>query len=231
MVACGASRADTGQFDAANHFYEAGKFDQAKSAYDQLVKSGPWSANLFYNRGNAEWKLGDAGRAALDYERALSLDPFHPQARANLGFVREQTGAKVAEQQWWQRALDAINASTASVLLSVCGWVALFSLAIALLRPEERTGPIVTLAICLLLGGYAAGSLWESNTLATKAIVVAKSVQARDAPADVAPVADTLPAGSEVLAPEERGQWTYCTLPDGNRAWVPADAIQRVIQG
>jgi tetratricopeptide (TPR) repeat protein len=222
--------ADTSQFDTANQLYEAGKFSDAKQAYDQLVKAGPWSANLYYNRGNAEWKLGDPGNAAADYERALALEPSHPQARANLDFVREQTGAKTADQPWWERALSAIDANTSALLLSASAWAALFCLAVALLRPAGRTGPVVTLAICLLLAGYAAGCLWEANGQATKAIVIAKSTQARVAPADVAPVADLLPAGSEVLAPEERGPWTYCTLPDGARAWIPTDALVRVTQ-
>ncbi len=219
---------DTTQFDKANTLYEAGKYDEAKQAYAQLVKSGPLSANLFYDLGNTEWKLGNGGEAAADYERALALEPSHPQALANLDFVREQTGAKTATLEWWERALGAIDASTAALLLSVCGWVALFCLAVLLLRPAGRTGPVATLTICLLAGGYAAGCLWEANGQATKAIVIAKSTQAREAPADVAPVADVLPAGSEVLAPEERGPWTYCTLPDGTRAWVATDALERV---
>jgi len=232
LLACAVSRgADTtytAQFDSANQLYEAKKFDQAKAAYDQIVKAGPWSANLYYNRGNAEWKLGDSGAAALDYERALALDASHPQARANLDFVRDQTGAKIATQQWWERALGAMDGDIASVVLSVSGWIALFCLAVALLRADGRTGPIATLTICLLIAAYATGCLWESNSQATKAIVIAKSTQAREAPADVAPIADVLPAGSEVLAPEVRGPWTYCTLPDGNRAWVPTDALEKV---
>ena len=232
MLAFGAARGadtpNTGQFDKANGLYEAGKYDEAKQAYGDLVKSGPLSANLFYNLGNAEWKLGNGGEAAADYERALALDPSHPQARANLDFVREQTGAKTATQEWWERALGAIDASTAAMLLAVCAWVALFCLAVMLLRPAGRSGPVVTLTICLLVGGYAGGCLWEANGQATKAVVIAKLTQAREAPADVAPVADTLPAGSEVLAPEERGPWTYCTLPDGTRAWVPTEALENV---
>jgi tetratricopeptide (TPR) repeat protein len=235
LLACGflnragaADAAPPAQFDAANQLYEAKKFDEAKKAYDQLVRTGPCSANLYYNRGNAQWKLGNGGAAIADYERALALEPSHPQARANLDFARDQTGAKTAQQQWWERALGAVDASAASVLLSVCGWTALFCLAIALLTPQARTGAVMTLAICLLAGGYSAGCLWEANTQSTKAIVVAKSAQAREAPADVAPIADVLPAGSEVLAPEVRGPWTYCTLPDGNRAWVPSDALEKV---
>ena len=46
------------------------------------------------------------------------------------------------------------------------------------------------------------------------------------------PMADVLPAGSEVLAPENHGTWTYCTLPDGTtRAWVPTDTIEKVKPG
>jgi len=232
LLACGAARgADTSQFDAANQLYEAGKFGEARQAYAGMVKSGPLSANLLYNLGNAEWKLGNGGEAAADYERALALEPSHPQARANLEFVREQTGARTAQRRWWQEALGAIDANTAALMLAVCGWVAMFCLAVVLLRPAGRSGPVITLAICLLAAAYAAGCLWQANGEATKAVVIAKSTQARMAPTDVAPVADVLPAGSEVLAPEERGPWTYCTLPDGTRAWVPTDAIERVKPG
>jgi tetratricopeptide (TPR) repeat protein len=220
--------ADTTQFDTANRLYEAGKFIEAKQANTQLAKTGPLSANLFYNLGNTEWKLGNGGEAAADYERALLLEPAHPQARANLDFVREQTGARTATQEWWERALGALDANTAALLLSVSGWAALFCLAVALMRPAARTGPVMTLLLCLLVAAYAGACLWEASGRATKAVVIAKSTEARVAPADVAPVADTLPAGSEVLAPEERGPWTYCTLPDGTRAWVPSDAIERV---
>src|ERR1700721_645020 len=112
LLACGLARgADTSQFDAANQLYEAGKFGEARDAYVHMLKTGPLSANLYYNLGNAEWKLGNGGEAAADYERALALEPSHPQARANLDFIREQTGAKTATQEWWQRALGAIDAN------------------------------------------------------------------------------------------------------------------------
>jgi len=216
-------------FDKANALYEANKFDEARHAYDQLVRTGPWSANLFYNRANTEWKLGDAGHAIADYERALTLEPSHPQARANLDYVRDQTGAKTISLQWWERALSAIHPDAAAILLAVCAWVALFSLVAAWTRPAPRTGPIATVAISLLLAAYATGSIREAA--GAKSIVIAKSAQARVAPADVAPVADTLPAGSEVRAPEGRGPWTYCTLPDGRSAWVPSDALEKLNPG
>ena len=235
LAGLGAARADSTdnetQFDKANGLYDAGKYADAKDAYEALVKSGRWSANLFYNLGNAEWKLGSGGEAAADYERALRLEPSHPQARANLDFVREQTGAKTATQEWWEQALGAMDANTAALLLSMCGWMGLFCLAIALLRPSARTGSVVALLFCVVASGFAGGSLWEAHTQESKAVIIAKTAQTRVAPADVSPVADVLPAGSEVLSPEVRGPWTYCTLPDGTRAWVPTDAIEKVTEG
>jgi tetratricopeptide (TPR) repeat protein len=229
LALCGSARgADTSGFDKANGLYEAGKYSDAQTAYSQLVQTGPWSANLFYNLGNAEWKLGNAGAAAADYESALMLDSSHPQARANLDFVRQQTGARLPSPTWRQEALQVLDTNTATILLAVCGWAALFCLAVILTRSGDRTGPVVTLTICLLAAAYAAGCLWEGTTLANRAVVVAKSADARVAPADVAPLADELPAGSEVLGPQERGGWTYCTLPDGTQAWVKSTDIQMV---
>jgi tetratricopeptide (TPR) repeat protein len=234
LLCAGAGAADLAgysDYDKANSFYETKDYAKAKEAYDALVSSGPWSANLFYNRGNAEWKLGDGGKAALDYERALALEPSHPQARANLEFVRDQTGAKTAEQTWQERVLTTMSGDAAAVLAAACGWVGLFCVAVAVLRREGRVGPVATLVMCVLVGAYAGGCVWEAGIEGTKAIVVAKSAQARVAPADAAPIADVLPAGSEVLAPEVRGPWTYCTLPDGTRAWVLTDAVEKVKLG
>ena len=42
-----------GDFDEANSLYDAGKFGEAKQVYEKLAGRGEWSANLFYDLGNA----------------------------------------------------------------------------------------------------------------------------------------------------------------------------------
>ena len=83
-------RAD--DFEDANQLYDAGKFGEAKRTYERLVGRGEWSANLFYNLGNAAYRSGSLGKAVLNYERALALDGSQAEARANLKWLREQTG-------------------------------------------------------------------------------------------------------------------------------------------
>jgi tetratricopeptide (TPR) repeat protein len=221
---------DTAKFDVANQMYVAGKYDEAMAAYNQLERSGPISANLYYDIGNTSWKLGDGGEAAANYVRALELDPSHPQARANLDFVREQLGSKVPTPMWWENVLSVLDANVATVVAAICVWAVLFCVAIMILR-ANRVGPILTLVICVLTGAYAGGCIWEASVQGERAIVIATSLDARAAPAEAAPVTDTLPAGSEVSSPEVRGDWTYCMLPSGTPAWVPTKGLERVTPG
>ena len=58
---------------------------------------------MFYNLGNAQYRAGDLGRAILNYERALALEPQHPEAEANLRLVRDKARALELQSNWWDR--------------------------------------------------------------------------------------------------------------------------------
>src|SRR4030081_2618451 len=95
-ILCGAVSAASsfaqaeGDFTKANQEYAQGHFKEAISGYEALVRAGQWSANLFYDLGNAYFRTSDFGRAILNYERALALQPNHPEAQANLSLARDQ---------------------------------------------------------------------------------------------------------------------------------------------
>src|SRR6266550_8158957 len=50
------------EFAKANQDYAQGHFKEAISGYETLVRSGQWSANLFYDLGNAYFRAGNFGR-------------------------------------------------------------------------------------------------------------------------------------------------------------------------
>jgi hypothetical protein len=82
-----------------------------------------------------------------------------------------------------------------------------------------------------VVAAYSGGALWLTAQERGTAIVVAKSVEARLAPADSAGLADSLPAGSRVRVLSERGDWVYCELPGEARGWVPQSTIEKVRLG
>lgn len=217
------------EFEEANQFYAQGKFQDAKQRYDALVKSGNWSAHLFYNLADAEWKLGNPGAAALNYERALALEPSLPEARANLQFLQGQTGAKLEPARWWRRLLANWSANAYAVMAAAGAWIAIFFVAaIALRRRAESGARWLGAAVGALACAYGLGGAFLYERNGALAIVTAKRAEARFAPTDTAPIADTLPTASRVRVLQERGPWTYAELPGGARAWVATDAIARV---
>ena len=47
------------EFAKANQEYAQGHFKEAISGYEAFVRSGQWSANLFYDLGNAYFRTGE----------------------------------------------------------------------------------------------------------------------------------------------------------------------------
>jgi tetratricopeptide (TPR) repeat protein len=93
-------------FDKANQEYAQGHFPEAISRYEALVRAGQCGANLFYDLGNAYFRVGDFGRAILNYERALALERHHPEAAANLQIARDEARALELQQSWPERYLQ-----------------------------------------------------------------------------------------------------------------------------
>ena len=81
------------QFAKANQEYAGGDFKAAIADYEELVRSGQDTPNVFYNLGNAYFRQNNFGRAILNYERALALEPHHPEAQANLRVARDEARA------------------------------------------------------------------------------------------------------------------------------------------
>jgi Tetratricopeptide repeat. len=214
------------EFEKGNHEFADRNFKDAIASYESVVKSGEWSANLFYNLANAYYRERDVGRAILNYERALRIDPHHPEAQANLRLTREETHALELSPSPATRFLDVVNPSVLAIAVASLFWAA-FILLIWRIRTANVVAAICCLIACAIcaLGIY---SIEHGIRGATGAIVVQDNLEARVATADSAQSILALPAGSEVLVLQPRGDWSYVVLPTNRRGWVSAKAIARI---
>jgi len=216
-------------FEDANLLYDQGKYTEAKKLYDGIVLNGHYSAEVFYNLGNTEFRLDKGGAAILDYERALSLSPNNPEVQANLAYARAQTGAKIAENDWRDSIIANLGANSYCWMAAVTAWICIFALAALFLKMRPSPTPLWLTALCsAAVCGYAVFAIYHLEKNDSVAIVTVKSADARYAPADNSTLAATLPAGSRVWILERRGPWIYCRLPDNNAAWISADSIEKV---
>ncbi|MCF0177645.1 MAG: BatD family protein, partial [Bacteroidales bacterium] len=83
------------QWESANELYASGDFQQALEQYIAIEQSGLVSPQLYYNIGNAYYRLGNTARSVLYYERALKLDPSYSDAANNLAIVQRSVLDKI----------------------------------------------------------------------------------------------------------------------------------------
>src|SRR5438876_3124293 len=219
------------EFAKANQAFAQGHFKEAIANYETLIRDGQWSANVFYDLGNAYFRTGDFGRAILNYERALALERHHPEATANLQIARDEAHALELPPNWPESYLQFATINQYSITAAVAFWIAAFCLAALIFTPRRSAAMISLLLVMLLVFAGAIFAIWQvergskGNALA---IVTGKDVQARLATADTANAVLALPPGSEVKILSTRGDWTYVALPNNLRGWIPAKNAERV---
>ena len=78
----------------ADSAYINEEYDKAIVIYESLLQEGE-SGEIYYNLGNAYFKQDELGRAILNYERALLLQPGNADVNANLDIARAKTVDKI----------------------------------------------------------------------------------------------------------------------------------------
>ena len=219
------------QFVKANQEYAAGDFKAAIDDYEALVRAGQDTANLFYNLGNAYFRKSDFGRAILNYERALALDPHHPEAEANVRIARDEARALELVPTRSDRLFAFANENRFVVAAAIAFWMGIFSI-VAWIIGRRRSRGAFALSILSLsifaIAVVASYQLSHGKNGRGLAVVTGDKVEARLATADNANRVLTLPAGSEIKIVSQRGDWIYAALPNSLRGWIPANGAEQV---
>lgn len=77
-------------FLQGNNLYSSKQYDQAIAKYNIILEKGFESPALYYNLGNAYYRLGKLGYAILNYERARRLAPNDKEISNNLHFLQNK---------------------------------------------------------------------------------------------------------------------------------------------
>lgn len=218
--------------------YESAKYDDAVKLWLGAGKYEELSADTLYNIGNACYRSGSPGHAALYYRRALARDSGHQEARQNLRFIERKHGAIVVHRPEYQYALARFPLSAWQ---ATC-WTGLWLCGLALLvfpatRPGARLRVVAVAALVLAPLLVSVGALgWryfpndaEFAPLAKQAIIIAEETALHTDAARTAPEVIDAPPGSLCEIITESGRWAYVAFATKTRGWVPVEAIEKVI--
>jgi hypothetical protein len=227
------------EFERGNTFYRDGKYDQAVSAYESILKQGLASSSLYFNIGNCYYRLGKIAPAILAYERALRLQPNDADIKHNLNLVNLKTSDQIEPLpelffiEWLRSFSAVVPLHTTARLFAAC-WLLLFaalSMFYLLANPvglRLLRGLSIVLAIALIpLTVVLVTQIIDSRNR-TDAVIMASVVTAKSSPDAQSVDAFVAHEGLKVKLSDAVGEWTKIVLPDGKVGWIRAQDCERI---
>jgi len=218
----------------ANQAYLEDRYEEAAGLYERIVERGQINGHVFFNLGNTYVRLGELGRAILNYRKASVLLPRDGDLKANLQYARSLAKDRIEEASpslwntlaFWYFGMNLWELLIALVLFNLIFWSsALFNL----YRNSEwaKWSLWLSLLLTLVLGASAGMKATESFRNAGGVLLE-----------DEAPVRagfsrnDTtlfvLHEGAEFTILDEEQGWWKIALADGKKGWVAAPSGGRV---
>jgi tetratricopeptide (TPR) repeat protein len=224
-------------FDEGNQRYQQGDYSGALAAYEQALGSGYASGALYYNMGNAYYRLDEIGHAIRYYERARQLMPEDRALLHNLDIARARTTDQFSQipdpfwRSWWRQLVAAVGARglfVAGLLLYVLA-ATLFGYRLWTGRrsPWHRRFLAFSLVTAVLLVGLAfAASVYE--VAHRRAVVLADRIVLRQAPTPQASTELDLHEGAVVEVLGAQQSWLEVRLPNGATGWIEAATVGEI---
>lgn len=219
-----------------NDAYSKSDFVGAANAYNAILESGFFSADLYYNLGNAYYRQEEYGLAILNYERALRLKPNFRDARHNLQIATSKTEDEITALpelfivQWTRSATALLSPTgwrvTLLVLFAVLATLVVFVFLLRDYAGRRRAllGSIVTtFLIAIALSCTIAASLRERSH--DDAIVTTPMLVVKSSPESGSIDKMILHEGTKVTIDETLGEWHKIHIADGNTGWVSANEV------
>ena len=221
-------------FEQGNRAYAEGDYGAAREAYDQLVKAGSRNPAVFLNLGHADFRLGRDVAAAINYRRALALEPGNSAARSSLEHVLGKLGVPAPGLGAAEVIGKYISFDLLALIGSMLFWLGIILVVFAVFSVKRRPGLAVLGVLIAIAGATLVAAAWAGDSrvaLAKTSIVVGDAVDARSTPADNAQKLADLPMGTPVRVIAARDDWSLVRLPVGVDGWVRSAALEPVFPG
>lgn len=233
--------------------YTERRYADAVADFEQVAALGYHSADLYYNLGNAYFKLGqerlngigrpfasgELGRAVLNYRRALRLDPSMTDARYNLELAVDYTNDTQAIPEpliasLWHSLRDKATSNSWATLSLIGLALALVALLVYLLA-ERALYRKIAFALCvvlvLLFVLFLSLSLSQRAAMKerTRAVVICNDTTPVHASPDSASKVIRQPSQGVTLTTLRNHEgWSEILFADGEKGWIRTSQIELI---
>ena len=224
-------------FDRANKAYNEGEYTVAITDYEKILEKGEHSAELYYNLGNAHYKLNQIAPSIYYFEKALLLKPNDPEIKKNLAYANNMTldAIDTMPEMGFSKFYNAVvqwlsfdqwaYVGVAGMLLFVLLYIAFYFFHYS---TRKRIAFILSL-VGLLVSIFAVTMAFLNYSDFNKnqpAIVFDNEIAVRSEPNERGEGVFILHEGTKVNVLESLNGFEKIRIADGKTGWLPKDSIK-----
>ncbi len=228
-------------FQEANELYQSNEFTTAIEKFESIEKQGYRSPELYYNLGNAYFKIHKPGKAILNYERALLI--ANTESRSDITFNLELARKSLPDEievlppfflKRWKRNLNRLASSKSwSIVALILFWLSIGGFVVWLKgksREQKKIGFVVGMCVLILsvLPFLIAIDSSQTERNSGLAVIMSNEVDLRSAPDEVSNSVFILHEGTSVELLDQIGDWYKVKLLNGEQGWLPKKALEKV---
>ena len=224
-------------FDKANELYRNEKYVEAIRLYEEIEASKEVSSELYYNLGNAYYKINKVAPSIYNLEKALILNPQNKEASNNLVFANRMKIDAIEElpKTFFQKLeIDIIQQ------LSYNQWAYLavfFSIIMSLfflffyfsyVPARKRTYFVISIlsVFFLITSLLFTFKQYDTSISNIEAIVFDEKVSVKNAPSETSQEVFELHEGLKVFVLDEVDVWKKIKLADGKTGWLHKHSLR-----
>lgn len=226
-------------FEKGNNLYQKGKYEEAITNYESVLKSKKQSAELYFNLGNCYYKLNKVAPAIYNFEKALLLNPNDKDFLNNLKFAQKLQIDDIKEtpKVGFNKVIQDFTASNSYnkwawiavvfAFLFLAFFVTYYFSEITLLKRTFFMGMIFMLLgiILSISSAFFEKTIYDNDK---PAIVFAEIIAVKTEPNSKATTAFTLHEGTKVYVLESVDNFKKIELSDGKKGWITASGIKEL---
>lgn len=221
-------------FQQGNEYFRQKQYDKAIESYHQLVNSGYEGTALYYNLGNAYYRVGKIGYAILYFEKALKLSPGDEDIKHNLTLANLKTIDRLESLpqfflfEWWESLLALFTTSGWTVTVYIFYILFIFSIAFYFFIRNSLQQRVVlitgiTSLILLLLSSTLLIIKLNKELNIKSGVVVENTVNVKLSPDTGSNDAFIIHEGIKVKLEDKVDNWIKIRLEDGKVGWIQND--------
>ncbi|GLB48344.1 tetratricopeptide repeat protein [Neptunitalea lumnitzerae] len=226
-------------FKEATDLYNSGKYEEAIQKYEAILNAGEESAALYFNLGNAHYKLSDIAPSIYYYEKALQLAPNDADIKNNRAFAQNMTVDAITPlpltswDKFKQNTVGALHFDAwaiiaVTLLIAFVVFISVYNLVYA----SWKKRLFFVLGCIMFIGSAVSVYFAELQYVKAKnskyAIVFSAAADVNPEPNEGSNPIFTLHEGTKVKVLNDLNGWRRIALEDGKVGWLKKSAIKKL---